>query len=249
MFHIFSKKQFLKDLLEGFVDIHCHILPGIDDGAKNVQDSINLIKGLTELGVKEFIATPHIMQDFYPNNDETIGDSFQILLEAISSQNISNITINPSAEYMMDSHFEELIEKNNIFPLKTKYLLVEMSYFQPPMNLKEIIIKIKNKGYLPVLAHPERYPFYHNDKDYYKSLKQLGCFFQLNLLSLSDHYGKNIEKTAHYLINEGLIDFAGTDTHNSNHVQKLSNLVLTNKYMFNKVSSIIKNTNNTFSVI
>ncbi|GAA3641685.1 tyrosine-protein phosphatase [Flavivirga jejuensis] len=249
MFHFFSKKLFLKDLLEDFVDIHNHILPGIDDGAKTIEDALLLIKKMKELGVKQFIPTPHIMQDFYPNTDESIGGAYQILLEALSaSKSLDTITVNPAAEYMLDSHFESLLENKNLFTLKRDYVLIEMSYFQAPINLEDIIFKIKTQGYLPILAHPERYSFYHNNLEYYKRLKQLGCFFQLNLLSLGNHYGKNVEKTASYLIEEQLIDFVGTDIHNEGHVDKLSNLTL-NKKIVKSLNGIIENTNRTFSVI
>lgn len=248
MFHFFSKKVFLKDLLEDFVDMHSHILPGIDDGAKNTSESIDLIKGMQALGVKQFMPTPHVMQDFYPNTDETIGDAYQSLLGALDSKILSEITINPAAEYMLDDNFQKQLDRQELFTLKGNYLLIEMSYFQPPINLDEIIFKIKMKGYLPILAHPERYSFYHNTKEYYKKLKQLGCFFQLNLLSLSEHYGKNVEKTANYLIEEQLIDFVATDVHNNMHIKKLSNLNL-NKNLIRKLPAIIENTCNTFSVI
>ncbi len=248
MLRFFSKKLFLKDLLEGFVDIHNHILPGIDDGAKTIEDSLNLLKKMKELGVKQFIPTPHIMQDFYPNTDDTIGDAYQTLLSALNSDLLEGITLNPAAEYMIDNHFESLLENRNLFTLKRSYVLIEMSYFQAPINLEDIIFKIKTQGYIPVLAHPERYSFYHNNLDYYKRLKQLGCCFQLNLLSLSDHYGKNVEKTAHYLIEEQLIDYVGTDIHNENHISKLSNLIL-GKRINVHLSEIIENTNQTFSVI
>lgn len=247
MLNFFSKKQYLRDLLENFVDIHCHILPGIDDGAKNIDDSINIIKGLHNLGINEFIPTPHIMQDLYFNDDETIGNSFQILLEALNETPLKDIPINPSAEYMMDDNFSGLLNQNNLFPLKGKYILVEMSYLQPPINLEEIIFDIKMKGYIPILAHPERYNFFHTKKEYYKKLKKLGCLFQLNLLSLSEHYGKSTQNTAEYLINESQIDFVGTDTHNMNHVERLSKITF-NKKNYDKLNQIIQNTNKTFSV-
>ena len=248
MLQLFSKKLFLKDLLEGFVDIHNHILPGIDDGAKSVEESLLLIHKLKELGVKQFIPTPHIMQDFYPNTDETIGDAYQLLLGHLDKKTISNITINPAAEYMLDTHFEKLLSKGNLFTLKKNYVLVEMSYFQPPINLETLIFKIRTKGYIPVLAHPERYSYYHSNLDYYKKLKELGCLFQLNLLSLSEHYGKSVEKTANYLIEAQLLDFVGTDVHNISHIEKLSNIVI-NKKTAKKLSALIKKTNTTFSVI
>ncbi|MBP0902459.1 tyrosine-protein phosphatase [Mariniflexile gromovii] len=248
MLQIFSKKQFLKDLLENFVDIHNHILPGIDDGEKNVYKSIDLIKKLEELGVKHFIATPHIMQDFYPNTNETIDNAYKLLLKNLNKKPQTGITINTAAEYMLDNEFEKILEDGNILTLKSNYVLIEMSYFQPPLNLEPLILKIKTEGYLPVLAHPERYGFYHNSLDYYDRLKQLGCLFQLNLLSLSEYYGNSVEKTANYLINKNLIDFVATDAHNSLQIEKLSNLVL-NKKTSEKILSLINNTNTTFSII
>ena len=226
MVTLFTKKLFLKDLLEGFVDIHCHILPGIDDGAKSVGDSINLIKKMQDLGVQQFIATPHIMQDFYPNDEQSIGNAFQNLIAEMTKIKRNDVIINPSAEYMMDGHFETLVNTKNIFPLKENYVLVEMSYLQPPINIELIIHTVILNGYIPVLAHPERYTFYHHKKDYYKTLKQLGCLFQLNLLSLSQHYGKSVQKTAMYLLEENMIDFVASDVHNNDHIQKLNNLVL-----------------------
>jgi protein-tyrosine phosphatase len=247
MLNIFSKKQFLKDLLEGFVDIHCHILPGIDDGAANIQESLVLIEKLTQLGVSQFIATPHVMQDFYPNDAESIGNAFQTLLEAIASSELSNIVINPAAEYMLDEHFQEHVLNKNLFTLKKNIVLIEMSYYQAPLNLTNLIWKIKEYGYIPILAHPERYSYYHNNKEAYSTLKRLGCYFQLNILSLSDHYGNDVQKMAQYLINQGLIDFVGTDVHNINHIEKISELTLS-KELHNKLRPLILSTNAKFSV-
>jgi len=247
MLSIFSKKYFLKDLLEGFVDIHNHILPGIDDGAKNTEESLKLIEGLMDLGFKQFMPTPHIMQDFYPNTYETIGDAYQKLLEDLPPRLLKEVTINPAAEYMLDNNFEMLLDTETLCPLSGKHILIEMSYFQAPINLEEIIFKLKTKGYTPILAHPERYAFYHNKPDYYRRLKTLGCYFQLNLLSLSEHYGKSVKKTAHYLIEEGLIDFVGSDVHNETHIHKISEITLKENNI-SKLNGIIAFTKHTFSV-
>jgi protein-tyrosine phosphatase len=245
MLHIISKKQFLKDLLEDFVDIHNHILPGIDDGAKTIDESISLIKKMNQLGIKQFIATPHVMQEFYPNDEISIGNAFQSLVETLTRKKLNTSIINPSAEYMMDNHFTNLIKQRNLFPLKENYVLVEMSYFQPPINLQEIIHDMLMKEYIPVLAHPERYSYYHNKKEVFKTLKQYGCLFQLNLLSLSKHYGKTVQKTGTYLLEENLIDFVATDAHNESHVKKLSEIILT-KNQKGQLPSIIENTKKTF---
>ncbi len=250
MFSFFSKKLFLRDLLEGFVDIHNHILPGIDDGAKDINESIILIEKLKDLGINQFIPTPHVMRDFYPNTDESIGDAYQNLLEGLSSTNLlSEITINPAAEYMLDADFETLLQNQELYTLKGKYILVELSYFQPPINLESIIFDIKNRGYIPVLAHPERYSYFHNKFGYYRKLKDLGCLFQLNLLSLCSHYGKPTENIALKLIEDNAFEFTGTDTHHENHIEKLSKLKLSNPNVINNLKKVITNTNNTFSVI
>lgn len=248
MLRIFSKKYFIKDLLEGFVDIHNHILPGIDDGAKNTDESLNLIKKLMGLGIKQFIPTPHIMQDFYPNTFETIGDSYQKLLETLPRKILKDITINPAAEYMLDNNFDVLLETESLYPLKGTYILVEMSYLQAPINLEDTIYKLITKGYTPVLAHPERYSFYHRKFEYYKKLKNLGCLFQLNLLSLGNYYGRSVEKVALDLLDDQLIDFVGSDVHNENHIEKITELCV-NENRFSKLKKVIESTNNTFTVI
>ena len=245
MLYIFKKKQFLKDLLEDFVDIHCHILPGIDDGAKSIEESLLLIKKMQALGFKQCIATPHIMSDFYPNTEVTIGNAYQNLITELRKNKLNHIIINPAAEYMMDAHFETLVTQNNLFPLKENYVLVEMSYFQPPIHLEETLHKLILKNYIPVLAHPERYVFYHQRKTYLKALKNMGCKFQLNMLSLTEHYGKSTKTMAKYLLEEQLIDFVASDIHHENHIEQIHNIVLDKKEK-QQLSKIIETTKNTF---
>ncbi|TNJ46452.1 histidinol phosphatase [Tamlana fucoidanivorans] len=248
MFSIFSRKRFLRDLLVDFVDIHNHILPGIDDGAKTIEEALLLIDNMKQLGIKEFIPTPHVMQDFYPNTDETIGEAYQNVLSAIHTyKDYTGISVNPAAEYMLDVHFETFLETHNLFTLKSNYVLVELSYYQPPLNLEAIIFKIKTKGYIPVLAHPERYIYFHQNFDYYKKLKQMGCMLQLNFLSLSTYYGTSVNKAAFKLIKNKWIDFVGTDIHNTRQVSKLESITL-NKSVQDSLTPIIKATNHTFSV-
>lgn len=248
MFDWFSKKLFLKDLLEDFVDIHNHILPGIDDGAATKEDAIALISHMRKLGIKQFIPTPHVMNDFYPNTIESINSAYKLLLKSLDTQTRLDITIKPAAEYMLDINFDSLVESNQILTLKSNYVLVELSYFQPPINLEILVKNLKNNGYIPVLAHPERYVYYHENLDYYRRLKHMGCYFQLNLLSLSWHYGKHVQKIAIQLINNGFIDFTGTDAHNISHIETLANLAIS-KELYKKLEVIVNNTNNTFSLI
>lgn len=247
MFSIFQKKKLLIDLLEGITDIHNHILPGIDDGALNEEESIKLLLKFKSLGITNFIATPHIMNDYYPNTPDIINSSLQKLNHAISElSDLKMVKIIAAAEYMMDQNFLELVEKEKLLVLKEKFVLVEMSYFQAPINLEEILFKLQTMGYKPVLAHPERYAFYHSkDLSKYEELKNRGCYFQMNTLSLSSHYGKNMQHTAFLLLEKGMIDFLGSDVHREQHLEKLENIKL-NQKKYDQVKKIIENTKNYF---
>lgn len=249
MINIFQKKEYLKDCLEGITDIHNHILPGIDDGAASIEESFQLLKKFGELGIKSFICTPHVMNDYYPNTPLSINSSLAKLKEGIKGEtSIENIRIKAAAEYMMDQNFLELLlSGEELLTLKDSFLLVEMSYFQPPINLKEILFQIQTQGYKPVLAHPERYAFYHSkDLRKYEELKNRGCLFQVNALSLSPHYGKNMQQFAYKLLDAGMIDFIGSDTHREQHLEKLENIKLHRKSS-EQIKKVIEKTKQVFT--
>ncbi len=222
----FKKKDIpLKDFFpEGFVDIHSHLLPGIDDGAKDLDNSISLISKMYSYGIKNFITTPHVLGDVYPNSSEVIKNKLKEVKDELLKKGLNDIKINAAAEYMMDERFVERLKNDDILTLNDNYILVEMSYFNAPYNLYDILFEIQLKGYKPVLAHPERYAFYHNDFQNFYKLKKAGCVFQLNLLSLTEQYGKGVQKTAQKLIKENMYDFVGTDTHHHNHLKLLSKI-------------------------
>ncbi|MBA6156314.1 histidinol phosphatase [Tenacibaculum sp. S7007] len=222
----FKKKEIpLKEVFpEGFVDIHSHLLPGIDDGAKDLENTISLISKMYSYGIKNFITTPHVLGDVYPNSTETIKSKLSEVQKALKEQGFNDIKINAAAEYMMDEQFLVRLKQDDILTLKDNYILVEMSYFNAPYNLYDILFEIQLKGYKPVLAHPERYAFYHNDFENFYKLKKAGCVFQLNLLSLTEQYGKGVQKTAQKLLKENLYDFVGTDTHHHNHLKLLNKI-------------------------
>lgn len=201
-----------------FVDIHSHLLPGIDDGAKDLNDSIDLITKMSSYGITNFITTPHVMGELYPNSSEIILEKLALVKTALKNRGLENISISAAAEYMMDEQFMDRLEKNDILTLKDNFILVEMSFANPPLNLFEIIFEIQLKGYKPILAHPERYTFYHNNLNKYYKLKKAGCLFQLNLLSLSLNYGKGVQKASFDLLKNNLYDFVGSDTHHLNHL-------------------------------
>lgn len=220
-FMLFFKKSspILSDLIpDNYVDIHSHLLPGIDDGAKNIEDTNNLIESLKNIGFGQFITTPHIITGIWDNTYNSITSK----LEEIRPK-IKDVSIKAAAEYMLDSYFFERIKKEEqLLTLKDNYLLIEMSYLNAPIQLYDIIFEIQVQGYKPILAHPERYLFYSNTFEEFHKLKRSGCLFQLNLLSTTGYYGTGVTKIAQKLMDENLYDFTGSDVHHQKHVQSLS---------------------------
>jgi tyrosine-protein phosphatase YwqE len=241
MFFFKSKEIPLTDFFpKGFIDIHSHLLPGIDDGAEDLNNSIELIKEMSSFGIKNFITTPHILGDIYPNTPEIIRNKLAELKKELLKRNMIDISINAAAEYMMDEHFSILLNKEKeLLTLKDNLILVEMSYFSPPINLFEILFQIGLKGYKPILAHPERYNSYHNNFRIFQKLKNAGCLFQLNLLSLTEIYGKGVQKTAENLLKENMYDFVGTDAHHFNHLNSLKRI--STKKNFKKLEKLLSN--------
>ena len=223
MLTFLKKKRHLRDLLPGLIDIHNHLLPGIDDGAKDPEHSLELIRGLAELGLEGFVATPHIMDGTYPNTKETIGEAEVQLRNILKANDLEHLYLGHAAEYMLDGGFEILLENRELFCVMDNYILVEMSYYRPPDRLDQILFSALNAGYKPILAHPERYNFAESIEDFQK-FRTLGCVFQLNLLSLGRQYGPHVRKKAQMLLKKGWYEFAATDTHHIKHVEKLKML-------------------------
>jgi len=218
MFFNFKSKPTLKDLVpKGYVDIHSHLLFGLDDGAKTIDDSISFLNQLKNLGFSKIITTPHIMEGLYPNNSKTILSRLSEVQEALNLNNIE-ISLQAAAEYMMDHFFYENIKNEQLMTLKDNWILVEMSYLNPPVQLYEIIYELQVKGYRPILAHPERYLFYFKNLSEYDKLKSSGLHFQLNLLSLVGYYGPEAQKISEILLLKGMIDFTGSDIHHQFHI-------------------------------
>lgn len=203
------------------IDIHSHILPGLDDGAPDMETALQLCKGLIGLGFKGVIATPHIISDVYPNSEEKIKSSFDDLKIALQKSEI-DLQINVAAEYMLDDTVLAKINKNfQLLSFPDKGLLVEFSYAQEPHSITEYTFPIQLKEYKMVLAHPERYSYWHTNKMQFENLKELGFQFQLNALSLTNYYGKQVKDIAQWLLTENMIDYIGTDIHHERHLKSL----------------------------
>ena len=226
MISIFKKKHFLHDCIpSNFVDIHSHILPGIDDGAKTIEDTTFLIENMISFGFCKIITTPHTIQNIWHNTPQTISKSLQFTQEKISHLT-KKIDLKAASEYMIDDYFSTLVENKNLLTLKNKYVLVEMSYINPPMQLFDFLFQLQIAGYIPILAHPERYLFYHADFTAYEKLKKQGCLFQMNLLSANGYYGKEVAKIVDKLLQKKMIDFVGSDFHHKNHIASFSKPIL-----------------------
>lgn len=206
----FQQKQTLAEsgILRGMTDYHSHLLPGVDDGVQTVEESLAILRLYEQLGIREVWFTPHVMEDI-PNTTAGLRSRF----EQFQKNYIGNIRLHLAAEYMLDNLFKERLAHRDLLPLGTEgnHLLVETSYFNPPMDLYGMLGKIKSAGFIPVLAHPERYT-YMGEKDYQR-LKQAGVMFQSNLPSLVGGYGNPVQKKVERLHTQNMINLYGTDTH------------------------------------
>ena len=199
--------------------MHCHVLPNIDDGAKNDEMSLAMLKQYTELGFIGLIATPHIMEGFYDNTAAGI---------LAKKNGYHDFCVSVAAEYMMDRGLDDLIGKSELLPLIGKKVLVEMSFLQSSLGVSNQLFLMQQQSFIPVLAHPERYQ-YLTDLSKVLAFKKKGCLLQLNLLSLGGHYGKQVTHQAFSLLENGHYEFLGTDAHHPGHFQVLKQITIPKK--------------------
>lgn len=199
-------------------DMHSHFIPGIDDGAQTVEDSLELVHRMQQLGYNKIITTPHIKYDHYPNSSAIIQNGLQELHEAMQREGL-NIPVRAAAEYYIDDHFMSLLDSEPLLTVWKNEVLVEISFMFEPIQLDDIIFRITSKGYQPIMAHPERYPYYHHDLDKYENLKNRGCYLQMNINSLTGYYGKQVKQVAEKMFKMGMYDYVGTDMHHTKHTE------------------------------
>jgi len=217
--HLFRRST-RKVPLPFLTDLHSHLLPGVDDGAPDVATSLKLIEGLETLGYRKLITTPHIYQDLFPNTPETLGAAYAVLMEELKAH--SEVSLTFAAEYFMDDHLGGLLKRHaSILTLRDNWVLVETSFVQPPLDLDQRVFQLQVGGYTPVIAHPERYPFWQVKREQYGLFREKGCLLQLNLLSLIGYYGKEVAETAGWLVRNELVDLVGTDCHHERHLKAL----------------------------
>ncbi|MEX2596497.1 MAG: CpsB/CapC family capsule biosynthesis tyrosine phosphatase [Salibacteraceae bacterium] len=217
---IFKKKEEILDPLDLGklqVDVHSHFIPGIDDGAKTMEDSLELIKAMKDFGYRKVITTPHVMSDYYRNSSETIIDGKNTLQDAVDKAGI-NIEIECAAEYYLDADLMPKIKNKELLTFGESHVLFELPFMSEPPNLAEVIFEMQLAGYKPVLAHPERYAFWHLTFEKYQELHDKGVILQLNMNSLTGHYSPEVKKVSKRLVEDGLISLVGSDCHHIHHI-------------------------------
>jgi protein-tyrosine phosphatase len=228
LFSFFSKRKDEKkedniDVSLIKTDIHAHFLPGLDDGSPSMEESIKMIEGMKALGYQKLVCTPHVMHGYYQNSTELILKTHSALQKAIIEKGI-DIELEVSAEYNFDSELIKRLDEDDILSFGNddyQYLLFELSYYNEPMGLDDLVARIQEKGYVPVLAHPERYPYLSESREKYNSLQAKGVLFQININSLSGLYPGGAKLTAEWLMEQGMVQFIASDAHRADHVDLL----------------------------
>lgn len=198
-------------------DIHCHIIPGVDDGSPDVDTSVELVKRMNSWGIERIIATPHITEATFENTPEILDPALEELQEALKARGV-DVAVSRASENRIDDFFREQLAAGQITPYPNNYILVENSFIQEPWDLDQFLFDLKIKGYRPILAHPERFHYYFDEHpERYDALHRAGNLFQVNVLSLAGGYSKQEKRVAEKLIEKGYVDFLGTDLHNSRH--------------------------------
>lgn len=216
------------------VDMHSHLLPGLDDGAETLEQSLGLLRELRELGYHKLVLTPHVMGDFYRNTPEGIRNSLAVLQQAAVQAGLGDVQLECAAEYYLDESFAARLESNEellSFGGAQRLVLVETSYINEPFNLTETVFKLKAAGYQPVLAHPERYTYLYGRFDDLVKIRAEGALLQVNLNSLIGYYSAGAKRVAEKLIDAGLVDLLGTDAHNLKHLENIRTKVLASSYL------------------
>lgn len=203
-------------------DVHSHFIPGIDDGAQTLEQSVELISAMHDLGYTKVITTPHVMADGYRNTPEIILEGLETVRRELLVKGIP-VEIGAAAEYYLDHELEKRVKEKSVLTFGKDLLLFELPFLSEPMVLLNVVFEMQSAGYRPVLAHPERYPFWHNDQGTMEKLKDRGVLFQLNTIALSGAYGPQAKLIAERLVDAGHYELLGSDCHSMNHVQALKN--------------------------
>ena len=201
-------------------DMHSHFIPGIDDGAPTLEASLELITAMHALGYRKVVTTPHVMADGYRNTPEIILGGLEKVRAGVKELGI-DMEVDAAAEYYLDHEFEQRVKQHEVLTFGSNMVLFELPFISEPAILPSVVFELQTQGYRPVLAHPERYQYWHTDLGKYESLKDRGVLFQLNTIALMGAYGPGAKKIAEKMVDNGWYDLLGSDCHSMNHIDLL----------------------------
>ncbi len=205
------------------VDMHSHLIPGIDDGSRSMDESIALLAKFENLGYEKVITTPHIMSDYYKNTPEIILGGLQEVQDTAKQLGLK-IQIEAAAEYYFDETLlERLKRKEKLLTFDDNRVLFEFSMMTKPDQIEELLFQLLTQNYKPVLAHFERYSFFFGSVDQAVKWREKGIDIQMNLNSLTGHYGPQVKQQAERLVDAGAIDFVASDCHRMDHLLLIEN--------------------------
>lgn len=228
---LFFKKKHSFEELNFRKDCHCHLLPGVDDGIKTLEDSVRVLESMVESGIREVILTPHIYKELFPNNTEaSLRDSFEKFMNSLPVSLRGKIRITLGGEYMVDEGFENRNPKS-FLQFEQGKVLMEMSYFFISHNMEEAIFAVSMAGLTPVIAHPERYLYLSRSLETFDRYHDMGAEFQMNILSLSGCYGPESVRILDYLLKKELYSYMGTDTHSVSHFNNITEIKFGEKFL------------------
>lgn len=199
-------------------DVHSHFIPGIDDGAQTLEDSLTLIKAMKDFGYTKVITTPHIMGDTYKNGRHNILPGLETVRKGLKTE-LPEMKIEAAAEYYIDADLEEKIRAKDMLTFGKNHVLFEMPFVSEPINLGNVIFELQLGTYKPVMAHVERYPFWQNQFNKIIDLRDKGVMIQVNISSLTGYYSPGAKRIAERLVDEKMIDFLGSDCHHTGHIE------------------------------
>ena len=196
------------------IDVHSHLIFGVDDGCKTIDESIDILKGLYNMGITDTIITPHYINETnYVSPKLTNLKKLVEIKERLIKENI-NINVYLGNEVYIDKQISQCVKQNKICTLNnTEYILIELPMSGIYTDYIDIFSNLINEGFKVILAHPERYTAFQNDFNKVYELKDIGVLFQCNLGSILGEYGKEAKKTIKRLLKEDLIYMIGTDIH------------------------------------
>ncbi|HAP50180.1 MAG TPA: hypothetical protein DCQ56_03045 [Porphyromonadaceae bacterium] len=236
MFNLFKRKK--EDVkLFYHTDVHCHILPGVDHGSQNVEQSLAMLEAEKSMGIDRVICTSHVTAETFENTPESLTAAYEVLKKAVDEAGL-DIEIHASAEYRIDEYWNKEYAAGHILPMPGNYLLLENSFHQELLELDEMLFDLQVKGYKPILAHPERYSYYSRRRQRYEKLHSMGVKFQINILSLTGYFGAGARDNVLWLIKNKMVDMLGSDMHNLDHAQIIKDYLRTKDW--HKQSELIK---------